>query len=102
MADMPRAAAAAPSPAIVMRDQLLIVSGDDGSHAEAEAKSEHPGFPRDILSYHPRQNTWSSLGESPLSVATAPVVVWHDMPIILNGEVKPGKRTPEVWAADVQ
>jgi hypothetical protein len=37
------------------------------------------------------------LGESPLSRATAPVVSWQGGTVIPNGEVRPGRRTPEVW-----
>jgi N-acetylneuraminic acid mutarotase len=99
LADMPRGATAAPSPAIpIGKDQLLIVSGDDGKLANFQPKSEHPGFLRDMLVYNIRTDTWTTLGESPLSRATAPAVIWEGRAAILNGEVRPGVRTPEVWA----
>lgn len=97
LADLPRAAVAAPSPAIAFEGQLLIVSGDDGALVNFEPKSAHPGFPKDILAYEPRAGTWRRAGDSPLSRATAPVVEWQGRAVIPNGEVRPGRRTPEVW-----
>ena len=100
IADLPRAAAAAPSPAIIYEKQLLVVSGDDGRLVNFEPKSLHPGFPKDVLAYNPALNQWESWGESPLSRATAPIVSWRRNAVIVNGEARPGYRTPEVWALD--
>lgn len=97
LADLPRAAVAAPSPAIGFEGRLLIVSGDDGTRANFEPKSAHPGFPTDVLVYDPHSDTWTRAGDSRLSRATAPVVEWHGHAVIPNGEVRPGRRTPEVW-----
>jgi N-acetylneuraminic acid mutarotase len=97
IADLPRAAVAAPSPAIVRGEKLLIVSGDDGGLVNFEPKAAHPGFPTDVLAYDPRADEWSRLGNSPLSRATAPVVEWRGLAVIPGGEPRPGRRTPEVW-----
>lgn len=97
LADLPRATVAAPSPAIVHGHRLLIVSGDDGKLVNFEPKSAHPGFPRDVLAYDPRTDKWISLGDSPLSRATVPVVEWRGQAVIPNGEARPGIRSPEVW-----
>jgi N-acetylneuraminate epimerase len=97
IADLPRPAAAAPSPAIARNGQLLIVSGDDGTMINFEPKSEHPGFPKDVLSYDTARNQWTNLGPSPLSRATTPVVEWNGISVIPTGEARPGHRTPEVW-----
>jgi N-acetylneuraminate epimerase len=97
LADLPRAAVAAPSPAIARDGKLLIVSGDDGANVNFEPKSAHPGFPKDVLAYDPATDAWSHLGDSPLSRATVPTVEWNDLAVIPNGEVRPGRRTPEVW-----
>jgi N-acetylneuraminate epimerase len=98
--DLSRAAAAAPSPAILRQGQLLVVSGDDGKLVNFEPKSEHPGFPREVLAYDPHGDTWRELGDSPLSRACAPVVSWQGRAVIPNGEARPGYRTPEVWVLD--
>jgi N-acetylneuraminate epimerase len=102
ISDLPRAAAGAPSPAIRRNGQLLIVSGDDGTQVNFEPKYKHPGFPKDILDYDPSADRWSRLADSPLSRATVPVVEWNGMAVIPNGEIKPGYRTPEVWALKLQ
>jgi N-acetylneuraminic acid mutarotase len=97
IAYLPRAAVAAPSPAANFGDQLLIVSGDDGKLVNFEPKSAHPGFPKTVLHYEPRENRWSESGDCPLSRATAPMAVWHNLAVVPNGEARPGYRTPEVW-----
>jgi N-acetylneuraminic acid mutarotase len=102
ISDLPRAAAGAPSPAIRHKGQLLVVSGDDGTQINFEPKSNHPGFPKDVLAYDPSADRWTHLGDSPLSRATVPVVDWVGTAVIPNGEIKPGYRTPEVWASKPQ
>lgn len=98
LADLPRATAGAPSPAIDWDGKLLIISGDDGLQANFEPKSEHPGFSKEAVSYNPRRKEWSSWGETPLSRATVPLVLWQGRAVIPNGEARPGVRTPEVWS----
>ena len=102
IADLPRAAAAAPSPAIRRNGQLLIVSGDDGAQLNFEPKFKHPGFPKDVLAYELSSDRWSRPADSPFSCATAPTVEWNGMAVIPNGEPKPGTRTAEVWALKSQ
>lgn len=102
IADLPRAAAGAPSPAILRDRRLLIVSGDDGALVDFEPKSAHPGFPKDVLAYDLSNNRWTRIGESPLSRATTPVVEWNGIAVIPSGEVKPGRRTPEVWGLNLR
>jgi N-acetylneuraminate epimerase len=97
IAGMPRPAAAAASPAVRKDHLLLIVSGDDGKLVGFEPKSQHPGFPKDILVYDSKTDRWSIAGESPISRATVPTTIWHGRAIIPNGEARPGYRTPQVW-----
>ena len=101
-ADLPRAAVAAPSPAIVDGKRLLIVSGDDGAKVDFKPVSEHPGFPREVLAYDPARDAWSVAGEVPFSRVTAPVVEWLGHSVIPNGEVRPRVRTPEVWMSGAE
>lgn len=97
LADLPRAAIAAPSPApITASGQLLVVSGDDGLRAQLNGP-DHPGFPLDILAYDPAADRWQTAGGSPFSRATAPTVLWRGQWVIASGELKPGYRSPEVW-----
>ncbi len=103
LADMPRAAVAAPTPATRSLDgKLLVFTGDDGVNVGFKPETEHPGFPRDVLAYDPANDHWTSMGEAPISRATVPTVEWQGLTIIPNGEARPGYRTPEVWALKQQ
>jgi N-acetylneuraminic acid mutarotase len=97
LADLPRASAAAPSPAPVSDRHLFIVSGDDGAQSRT-APDEHRGFTREILRYETTTNAWSRAGllsvPAPVTVPTAP---WKDGVIVFNGEVRPGVRTTQVF-----
>lgn len=96
LADLPRAAVAAPSPAPVIDGKLLVLSGDDGLNTTFQPLPQHPGFPRQALAYDPQKDTWSAVDHFPFSRVTAPVVRWRNRFIIPNGEVRPRVRTPEV------
>lgn len=99
LADLPRAAAAAPSPAPWVADsRLLVISGDDGKKVGFKPETAHPGFPRDVLAYDVTGDTWSLAGEAPFSRATVPTAVWDQQVVIPNGEARPGYRSPEVWS----
>ncbi len=97
LADPPRAAVAAASPAPIRGDSLFIVSGDDGSQAGLANPEEHRGFPRDVLRYDTASNSWAQAGALDIPPpVTLPAAPWKDGVILFNGEVKPGVRTPQV------
>ncbi len=97
LADLPRAATAAPSPAPLTADgKLLVISGDDGLRAHLTGP-DHPGFPSDVWAYDPKTKAWSAAGDAPISRATVPTVAWRGGWIIASGERKPGYRSPETW-----
>jgi N-acetylneuraminate epimerase len=101
IADLPRAAAAAPSPARAFGDsEILVLSGDDGTQVDFSPLQKHPGFPLDILAYDTASDQWRSAGPLPFSRATAPTVLWKNRTVIPSGEVRPRVRTPEVWAME--
>jgi N-acetylneuraminate epimerase len=102
LADLPRAAVAAPSPApLVAADSvLLVISGDDGTKVGYKPETAHPGFPRDVLAYDIGRDAWSNAGQAPFSRATAPTTVWRGRALIPNGEARPGYRSPEVWTLE--
>lgn len=95
--DMPRAAVAAPGPAPVLDGTILIIGGDDGANVNFEPKSAHPGFPRDVLGFDVKSQTWSKAGEVPFSLVTTNAVLWNNEIIIPGGEARPGARSPQVW-----
>jgi N-acetylneuraminate epimerase len=98
IADLPRVAVAAPSPAPVVNGKLLVIGGDDGAQINTPP-TEHKGFPRTVLAYHPASDRWETLGEVPFSLVTTPAVAWRDHIVIPGGEARPGVRSTEVWSA---
>jgi N-acetylneuraminate epimerase len=52
----------------------------------------------ELLSYDPRANSWSSLGDSPFlpNCDAAVAALGDDAFTLISGEIKPGLRTPEV------
>ena len=104
LADLPRAAVAAASPApLVDGSSLLVISGDDGVNVGFDPPARHPGFPRDVLAFDVNAETWSvRQGQVPFSRATMPVTWWRHRWIIPTGEARPGYRSPEVWSLSEQ
>lgn len=101
IADLPRVAVAAPSPAPDVGGKLLVIGGDDGVQASV-APTEHQGFPRDVLSYDPKADGWTRVGEVPFSLVTTTLAEWRGRIVIAGGEQRPGVRSPAVWAAEVK
>jgi N-acetylneuraminic acid mutarotase len=103
VADMPNPVVAAPTPApVVGADAFLVIGGDDGSLANFEPKSRHPGFPNRVLRYETKPDRWSIAGETPAPRATLPTAVWNGLTVLPSGEAKPGVRSPAVWAVSVE
>lgn len=100
--DMPRVAVAAPNPAPVVDGKTLIIGGDDGANVNFEPKSQHPGFPRDVLVFDLKSQSWSKSGEVPFSLVTTNAVLWNSQLVIPGGEARPGVRSPQVWGASLR
>lgn len=100
LADLPRAAVAAPSPApTVGKSHILVVGGDDGTKVGFQPPGRHPGFARGILQYDTVTDTWAEVVSLPSGV-DAPVVTtalaWKGSWIIPGGERRPAVRTTQV------
>ena len=98
LADMPKPSVGSPSPAPVAGSLFLVAGGDDGSLVGYRPPENHPGFPGTIMEYDAKRDLWSIQGTAPAPRATAPVVPWDGGFVIPSGEVRPGVRSPEVWA----
>ena len=98
IADLPRPAVAAPTPAPASDQKFYIFGGDDGSLVGFQPVPQHPGFPKSFLTYDARNNTWNLADGLPVSWAVLPTALWHGRWILPNGEVRPGVRSPEVWS----
>ncbi|MGQ0647254.1 MAG: kelch repeat-containing protein [Gemmatimonadaceae bacterium] len=97
LADMPHPLAAAASPAPIDGQGVFVVSGDDGTQANARP-ADHQGFTREVLRYDMSANAWQSVGmldaPAPVTLPTAP---WRDGFVFVNGELRPGVRTRAVF-----
>ncbi len=100
--DMPRVAVAAPNPAPVIDGKVYILGGDDGANANFEPKEKHPGFPRSVLVFDVKTQTWSQAGKVPFSLVTTNAVRWQDQIVIPGGEARPGVRSPQVWIGTIK
>jgi len=99
VADLPQPVVAAPTPAPALgQSTFLVLGGDDGSKASFQPVALHPGFPKTILAYHTITDTWKTLGEMPAAHVTTPLVRWGEDFVMPSGEVRPGVRSPAVWA----
>ncbi len=117
IADMPKALAAAPSPAYNGgQSHLIIFGGDDGQLASQVSvlKDEHPGFSNDIIAYNSITDSWSVAGRMPAdkkkdsvsnphgslyAPVTTPLLVWNNNIVIAGGEARPGVRSNKVLVA---
>ncbi len=102
IAEMPRAAVAAPSPAPASgASHILVIGGDDGTRVGFQPPAAHPGFPRSLLGYDTLTRTWAEHGEVPAewpAAVTAATVNWEGSVVIPSGEIRPATRTPKVLA----
>ena len=99
IADLPRAAVAAPTPAPAYGEStFFILGGDDGTLVDFKPPEKHPGFPKTILEYDIVSGRWRNVGEMPVGHVTTSIVGWQDRWIMPTGEVRPGKRSPSVWS----
>lgn len=100
LANLPRPAVAAPTPAPEWHGRLYLLGGDDG-HWAALAPAAHPGFSRDVLCYDVRADLWRAEGQMPFSHVTTGAVRWGRRLVIPSGEVRPGVRSPAVWSLTI-
>jgi N-acetylneuraminic acid mutarotase len=103
LADAPRVAVAAVSPAPVVGKSVFLFAGDDGSKFGFKPETEHPGFPRDAFGFDVDSSKWHPLdAPTPFSRATVPSTEWRGGFVVPSGEARPGYRTNEVWMLRVK
>jgi len=95
VADLPRPAVAAPSPAPTSPRGIFILGGDDGSQVGVPP-GQHKGFAKDVQLLATPYSGWVSAGSLTAPRVTAPSVSWAGGWVVVNGEMRPGVRSPEV------
>jgi N-acetylneuraminic acid mutarotase len=96
LADLPRVAVGAPSPAPTVGSKLWVLGGDDGSQAQV-APTAHRGFCRDVLALDLAKNSWTVVGELPFALVTTSTALWQGRVVVPGGERLPGTRSTAVW-----
>lgn len=98
IADLPRAAVAAPSPAPTRGAmEFIVMSGDDAAQL-ATPPLQHKGFPGTTLVYNTRADRWTEAALVPAPRVTVPTAQWNGAWVVVSGEQRPGVRSPEVWS----
>lgn len=83
-------------------NHILTLGGDSGELFGNEAGDEHPGFAKDmVFLYDAVTDRWTRRGDLPANHVTTNAVHWNDAIVIPSGEIRPGVRSPKVWAATV-
>lgn len=100
IADLPRAVAAAPSPApAIGAAHVFVFGGDDGTQVNVEPRERHTGFSHDVLAYHTVTDTWSIMGQWNAPTVTTVAVPWANGYVFPSGESRPAVRSPAVARA---
>lgn len=95
--EMPYAIAAAPTPAPVSRTGVIyLLGGDDGSGKKYTPQT-NPGFNNQSLCLDTASMTWHDGGSIAAPRAVLPCCAWQGGFAAINGELKPGRRSHEVW-----
>jgi N-acetylneuraminic acid mutarotase len=97
LADLPTPVAAAPSPAPSEQGHMMLLGGDDGSQVGVP-HDVHRGFQNTVLRYDTKSDTWGVAETLPAPRVTAPCVAWRNLWVVPSGEMRPGVRSPQVWA----
>lgn len=81
---------------IQKRDSLALELNKITLH-QNHILDNHPGFSKDILSYHTITNSWTKIGELPFTTpVTTTAFFWEKDIIIPSGEISPGIRTSAI------
>ncbi|MGE3880717.1 MAG: MFS transporter [Planctomycetota bacterium] len=98
---LPWPMAASAGPAIAREGTLLFAGADDGSHY-GRPPQDHPGQRAEILAFDPRAASVRAIGTLPTGVVTAPLVRSGTSAVVVSGETKPGVRTPQLQAIELE
>ncbi len=79
-------------------EQALSLHGGSGIAMGTQHILFTGGINREVLAYHTITQTWIKIQDFPFpGQAGAPMVKWDDGFVVVNGEIKPGVRSPEIY-----
>ncbi len=85
------------------KDETAIDSLAREQKKYMEEPQEYYRFNQKLLLYSAARNQWEVLGDYPQAARAGAVVAGDGNTIFLiNGELKPGIRTPEIWRLDIE
>lgn len=97
LADLPRANAAAPSPAPFVGGELMLLGGGVDDSNFGVPMDKRPPFPSTIIAVDVKTGQSRVIGAVKSSVVAAHTADFQKGTVVVSGEVKAGVRTPEVW-----
>lgn len=100
MESLPHPLAAAPSPAPVNAEGIIMLGGDDGAQVGCDPRT-HRGFRQELLAYQASTARWKVLGKIVSPRVTTSVVEWQGLTVVPSGEIRPGVRTPEILVLEL-
>ncbi len=97
LADLPRANAAAPSPAPHAGEEILVFGGGVDDSNFGKPMDQRPPFPSTITAINTKTGASRVVGAVKSSVVAATVAPWRGGWVVVSGEVRAGVRSPAVW-----
>ena len=76
---------------------IYLLGGDDGSGKKYTPQT-NPGFNNQSLCLDTAAMEWHDAGPIAAPRAVLPCCAWQGRFAAVNGELKPGRRSPEVWS----
>lgn len=95
--DLPYAIAAAPTPAPVSQQGVIYLMGGDEGSGKRYTPQTNPGFRNQSLCLNTADLSWHDGGPIEAPRAVLPCCPWQGRFIAVNGELKPGRRSNQVW-----
>lgn len=99
--DLPYAIAAAPTPAPVSAAGVIYLMGGDDGAGKKYTPQTNPGFTNQSLCLNTADLTWHDGGSISAARAVLPCCAWQNGFAVVNGELKPGKRSNQVWHINI-
>ncbi|MCA9732395.1 MAG: sodium/solute symporter [Deferribacteres bacterium] len=90
--------------AAIGQSSIFLFGGADGSliYQVDKLRDRHPGFPKKAWAYHTITDTWIEADSTPVNQVTTRAINWGDKVIIPTGEVRPRRRTADIWQVQLE